>query len=78
MAGPAPGRSCVAHDGGARGGEDARADGGADAERREVPLAERALEAAALEDVVLAILDGLPEEQPAHESSMRGPAVSPD
>ena len=31
-----------------------------------MPLAERALEPAALEDVVLAILDGFPEEEPAH------------
>ena len=42
----------VADDRGAGRGEDAGADGGADAERGEVPLAERALEAAALEDVV--------------------------
>ena len=63
MAGPAPGPERVAHDRGAGRGEDAGADRGADAERGQVPLAERALEPAALQDVVLAILHGLPERR---------------
>jgi hypothetical protein len=55
--GTGAGAERVADDRRARGGEDAGADRGPDAERRQVPLAEGALEAAALEDVVLAVLD---------------------
>ena len=50
--GPGAGPERIADDGRAGGGEDAGADGGADAERGQVPLAERAPEAAALQDVV--------------------------
>jgi hypothetical protein len=62
----------VAYDGGPGGGEDPRADGGADAKRGQVPLAERAPEPAPFHDVVLAILHGLPEEQPAHQGTSVG------
>ncbi len=63
IAGPAPGRSDVAGDRGAGGGEDAGADRRADAERSQVPLAEGALEPAALGEVVFTVLDGLPDEE---------------
>ncbi len=63
IAGPGAGPERVAHDRGAGGGEDAGADGGADAQRGEMPLAEGALEPAALRDVVFAVLHGLPSEE---------------
>ncbi len=52
----------IAHDRGAGGRKDAGADGGPDAQRRQVPLGQRAAESAPFRDVVFAVGDGLPEK----------------
>src|SRR5215207_2483236 len=60
------GPKLVSHNCRSRGGEDARPDGGPNAQRGQVPLVERASKSAAFQDVVFAILDGFPDEEPAH------------
>ena len=63
IAGPAPGRSGVADDRGARGGEDAGADRGTHTEGGEVPATQRSFQPAAVPEISLEVGDGLPRER---------------